>query len=179
MKRITSLFLICILLLPITGFYFSQHFSLKKLKREVKSQILQNWNKQEIVTISISNQDLKSKNIEFFPEDHEVDIEGKMYDIVEQIHTSEGLVLKCIADKKETIFKAKIKDQLIALYSQNSTKSKQAKSFFQFAQNLFFQENFSFNFLKTFEDKIKISYHFLSTLSHVDIRLNSPPPELF
>lgn len=179
MKRISSLFLICILLLPIAGFYFSQHYSLKKLKREVKSQILHNWSKQEIITISLTNQDIKSKNIQFFPEDHEVDIEGKMYDIIEQIHTSEGLVLKCISDKKETVFKAKIKDQLIALFSQNSTKSKQTKSFFQFAQNLFYQENFSFNFLKTFEENIKISCHFLSTLSQVDIRPNSPPPELF
>jgi hypothetical protein len=179
LKRVFSSFLLIILLFPIVGIYISQHISLKQIKREVKANILHRWESQSIETITISTLDFKTKNIQFFPKDYEVEIDGKMYDIVEQIESGTTIILRCISDKKESEFKSMIKEQLIALFSSNSNQNKQTKSFIQFAQNLFFQENFSLNFLKSFGELEHNLFHYLSILSHVDIRLNSPPPEGF
>lgn len=165
--------------MPIAGIFVSQHYGLKKLKREVKSQILQNWDRQSVETIEISNSDLVSKNVQFFEEDNEVEISGKMYDIVEQTKTGTKIILKCISDTKESEFKAKLKDQLIVLFTQNTTKNKQTKSLFQFIQSLFFETNEVFEFPKNFFSNLKVYFHYLSIISSIDIRLNSPPPESF
>jgi len=178
LKKVFSLLLLSVLIFPLISTYYSHQVLLKKIKREVKANLLAHWNKKKIETLTFTSNDLKSKNIIFHKEDFEIEIDGKMYDIIEQKNISNNIIIKCIPDEKESAFKSKIKESLSSIFSHHPFQKNQTKAIISFLENLFFEIHI--HSISKFVDSFVLNpiFQYQFSFSENDILIFSPPPEL-
>lgn len=172
-----SLLLLGVIVFPLLSFFYTHQVLLKNLKRQTKAEILAHWDKNKVVVLHFSYQDIRNKVVKFHKEDFEIEVADRMYDVIEQTITGTGLSIKCIPDYKETEFKSILKSQLQSLFSQNPIQKNQTKAFIHFLENLICQvHSFSFTNLSRYYDYI----HLVSCqiqLPSINLRVLSPPPE--
>ncbi len=150
---------------------------MKNIKRDVKSQLLSKYNKENTQIITLSNELLESENIIFYPQDFEVEINGKMYDIISKSKSQYGISMLCFPDEKENEFKSELYSQLFSLFAHNPLQKNQTKAVFNFLKQLFFEPiSNRFSFL-SYQNTNSLKYSYFFDFSNFIRIQNSPPPE--
>lgn len=178
MRKVLVPFFVIILLLPLMELV-GLRIEIKSLKKAIKKELLTQLDPSQTATLRYSRQDLNNcDDVIFHTQDNEIEINGKMYDIISVVSNSDSLIYTCYPDHKESELKRKMYASLANLFAQNPIQSESTKSLFLFLKNLIFEEIEAIQFFKfTFNETIShIKYIALTRNGH--FLLDSPPPEL-
>lgn len=178
MKSVLAPFFIIILLLPLMELV-GLRIEIKSLKKAIKKELLTQLDLSQITTLRFSRQDLERRNyIIFHTQDNEIEIGGKMYDIISVVASSDSVIYSCYPDHKESELKRNMYASLANLFSQNPIQSESTKSLFLFLKNLIFEEIESIQLFKfTFNEAIS-HIKYIALIHNGHFLLDSPPPEL-
>lgn len=178
MRKVLPLFLILILLLPLMELV-GLRIEIKSIKKAIKKELLTQLDLSQTTTLRFSRKDLKRRNdIVFHTQDNEIEIDGKMYDIISVVSNSDSLIYTCYPDHKESELKRKMYASLANLFTQNPNQAESTKSLFLFLKNLIFEEIESIQFFKfTFNEAIS-HIKYIALIHNGHFLLDSPPPEL-
>lgn len=97
MKRISVIGVLLILFLNFSGFYIYFFAQLAHVKKEMRSALAARA-AEELVVLKLSIQEYKQAYIE----EHEVKVNGKMFDIARQIQHEDEMILYGLYDNEET-----------------------------------------------------------------------------
>jgi hypothetical protein len=98
-QKLTSIFFLTCLCCGLLGYHLVFHVQLAAVKSEMKAFLRNQQHNKNIVQIRLSTEELKHLHWE---DEHEFRYQGKMYDVIE-MKSGHGIVLiRCIADEKET-----------------------------------------------------------------------------
>jgi hypothetical protein len=152
---------------------------IKSLKKAIKKELLSQFDPSQTTKLGFSRHDLNNRNdIIFHTQDHEIEIEGKMYDIISVVSNSDSLIYTCYPDHKESELKRKMYASLASLFSQNPIQSESTKSLFLFLKNLIFEAIEPIQYFKsTFNETISHN-KYIAVIRNGHYLLDSPPPEL-
>lgn len=152
---------------------------IKSLKKAIKKDLLTRLDHSQTTTLQFSRQDLEKRNdVIFHTQDNEIEIDGKMYDIVSVVSSLDSLIYTCYPDHKESELKRKMYASLANLFSENPVKSESTKSLFSFLQNLIFEAIEPIQFFKLSYIKTISRNQYIAEIYRGYFLLNSPPPEL-
>lgn len=144
-------------------------WELKGLKRQIKSQILNNLSESQTVKLTFTKAEFNNDSeVIFHSSDNEIEIENNMYDIIHVEVIGDIYSFTCYPDTKESAFKKKIRQYVASLYSQDPQKAHQTKNFLQYLSQLFCQDLPIYSFLQnipaislsnfTFKDEVSGGY---------------------
>ncbi|MGQ0829844.1 MAG: hypothetical protein ACT4ON_15765 [Bacteroidota bacterium] len=174
MKRVISIFLICIFLFNTVGYYIAfkaVHFAVKK---EIKTQIKLSLDNAELTTITINKKDLAT--VEWKDGGKEMIYDNEMYDIVRSTETATSVTYFCIHDKKEKLLFANLEEHIITyIAADKPVKNPASKKLIDHAIKLYYsnEDIFLFNIHSQFFFSFaKPNY------TPALIRTDCPPPEL-
>ena len=127
------IFLSFCFLVSITGYHIIFYLRQEGIKAEMRQAIrLQNYNEHETdFSFSINNR--KSMAQLAWEGDDEFRFNGEMYDVIDKKIENGKLIIRSIADKRETALLNKVKDH----WNQNEKSNKVADELFQMLQSLF------------------------------------------
>ena len=110
LKKIIAISLLFSLLAPIAGLYVWLRYEKKLVKEEVKQAILGGLEKDQLVCLTFSVDEVE-RMIEW-ENDYEFEYRGEMYDVVETEYSDNSISYWCWHDSKETRLKDQIEDLL-------------------------------------------------------------------
>lgn len=116
-RKLTSILLIICLCCTWLGYHLVFHVQLSAVKSEMRTFLLNQKDHKDLIELSFTNEE--SKQLEW-EEETEFKYEGEMYDLIEKKMKADQVVLRCIADRKETA--------LLQEYQKN-TKRNNSNSF--------------------------------------------------
>jgi len=132
-KKLMVIFLSFCFLVSITGYHIIFYLRQEGIKAEMRQAIrLQNYNDHE-TDFSFSINDGKSMAQLDWEGDDEFRFNGEMYDVIDKQIENGKLIIRSIADKRETALLNKVKDH----WNQNEKSNKVADELFQMLQSLF------------------------------------------
>ena len=111
LKRLFSILLISVILLPFSGTYLFFHFKEIQIKKEVNVFIQNKIEEKDIITLRFSDKEIKTRLV--WKHSREFIFEGNMYDIVDQGVDGNITWYRCYRDHKETRL-IKKKEKLVA-----------------------------------------------------------------
>jgi len=173
LKNLITILLLTCLTLPFIGSVSWLNYQKKKVKRQVKHQIIAGIDKEDLVllTFSLDNAENKLK----WKHSKEFEYNGSMYDIVEADTSGNNINYWCWWDYEETKLNKQL-TKLLAQYLSNNTENKAAKN----QLNKFFDTLF---YLKNNPWKTAIIIHqknlfnlYLNNYESLNISPSSPPP---
>jgi len=136
------LLLIC-LLAPVIGIYGWLQHKRYVVKKEVKRQIIAGMDRDELVLLKFSKEEIKT--LLRWEHDEEFEYREQMYDVVEVIEKDGMIHYWCWKDDEETLLKKDL-DRLLAgalgSSPQNNDHQKQIKNFFK---TLYYLDHFSWS----------------------------------
>jgi len=132
-KKLMVIFLSFCFLVSITGYHIIFYLRQEGIKAEMRQAIrLQNYYEHE-TDFSFSINDGKSMAQLDWEGDDEFRFNGEMYDVIDKQIENGKLIIRSIADKRETALLNKVKDH----WNQNEKSNKVADELFQMLQSLF------------------------------------------
>lgn len=99
MRKLTSILLLICLCCTWLGYHLLFHVQLSAVKSEMRAFLLKQKDHKDVITFSFTNEELKKLEWE---DETEFGYKGEMYDIIEKKTQGNQIVLRCIADTKET-----------------------------------------------------------------------------
>lgn len=114
MKRALSILILCIFLAHFAGFYVYFFLQMTQIRKEMKAQ-LKEMPAEQLDLIKLSVADFKKAKVD----DHEIKVNGKMYDIARIEQKGDILFVYCLHDEAEdnllvfldTIVRVPLKDK--------------------------------------------------------------------
>ena len=100
-KRLVAIFLFLSLVITITGYQAVYYFYLQQVKAEMKQHLLSAAS-NEVTTFVIHTDNAAEVSALQWEEETEFSLNGTMYDVLEKKQHGNTLILRCIADTKET-----------------------------------------------------------------------------
>jgi hypothetical protein len=136
LKKFIGIFLLLCLIVPFTGTVSWLNYQKKKVRNQIKHEIITGIDKSELVqltfTIEETTSQLKWKHSKEFEFNHQ------MYDIVEADTTENTIIYWCWWDHQETKLNKQL-TKLLAQFLGNDTQNKETKiRFANFYQTLYF-----------------------------------------
>lgn len=176
LKSIGIIVLLFALVNPIYYAYVGHYVALKKIKKEVKTNLIFNTPKEDLVTFQFTIGSEKFKSLDW-KHSQEFEFQGKMYDIVEADTVNDVVHYLCFPDKQETALNNEFKQLLNERYAKDEPTNNKQRMLSNFVKSLFLQESEE---EKLFVVKINTEYniHFKGIKPSEFIKMNSPPPQL-
>jgi hypothetical protein len=133
LKKLVVIFLSVCFLLNITGHHLIFHFRQEEIKAEMREAIrMQSYSEHE-TDFAFSVNDMRLMDQFDWEGDDEFSFNGEMYDVIEKKTENGKLIIRSIADERETALLNKVKDH----WNQNEKTNKVADELFQMLQSLF------------------------------------------
>jgi len=169
LKKVTAILLLGCLVFCAAGYHFVFRFQLWQAKSEMKLRLLRSPGQKEITELSFNSQEQEKLEWE---DDHEVSVNGEMYDVIEQYSRDGKLVLRCIDDKKETA----LIDEYLKL-NKNNSDNKPLSSLVQLiaAQFLVPVTNLPEPSVNWFSNQF---FNYSSDIVSTSASINTPPPKV-
>jgi len=135
LKKITSILLLLCLTLPFAGTVSWLNYQKKKVKRQIKHEIIAGIDKSELIQFTFTKTQVEEELN--WKHSKEFEYKNSMYDIVEADTVSNTITYWCWWDYKETKLNKQL-SKLLAQFLGNDTQNKETKTHFaQFLQSLF------------------------------------------
>ena len=169
-KKIVIILLCLCFFLNITGYHIIFYLRQQEIKAEMREAIRMQTYREHETDFSFSIKDKHSMDQLDWEGDDEFSFNGEMYDVIEKRIENGKLVIRCIADKRETA----LLDKLKGLWNQSEKSNKVADELFQLLQSLFHSSKTEeLVFIKP--SVYKISFISLALPSQVK-QIPTPPP---
>lgn len=133
LKKLIVIPLLCCLLLNIIGYHIIFYFRQQEIKSEMKRLILTRPNSKDENDFVFSLNDKKGLARLEWDGDDEFCLDGEMYDVLEKKIENNTLIIRALADKKETALLRKANDN----WKENDKSNKIANELFQLLQSLY------------------------------------------
>lgn len=136
-KSLAAILIVCAMLPCVQ--LFQIHHAIREVKLDMKRQLLTK-NHSDLMTMTIAPDDLRSGKAIHYPQEQEIEIDGKLYDYTSYVVVDEKMSFRCISDTRETALKGELRAIMYQFLNQeNSTKSTM-EQVVHFLQNLFYLE---------------------------------------
>lgn len=173
MKNLINIFLICCFILPFIGSVSYLNYQKKKIKRQIKHDIIAGIDKDELVLFSFTLEETQSKLK--WKHAKEFEYNGSMYDIVDTDTSNNIITFWCWWDYKETKLNKQL-TKLLAQFLGNDTHNKETKSQLRnFLDTLFYLKNEPWKASINTTKKLQL-YSYINNYSSLKIASSSPPP---
>lgn len=178
MKNVFKTIAILILLLavstPVLLGFMTYKFQLKKIKKQVKQELIANTSKAELVAFEfdINSKTFKSLN---WKHSREFEFNNKMFDIVEADTLENVIHYLCFPDKQETELNAKFKALLNARYASDIPLSNKQNLLANFIKSLFDETLPEFKFFNSESFKIEYNLYGCFYYNRYKELLDAPP----
>lgn len=173
MKKHISILLIIILLLPAAVTIVTYQYQKKKIKKQVKSSIIEGLPIQDLIAFEFTANQLKNLK---WKHSKEFEYNGKMYDIVIKQEEENITKLWCWPDEEETQLNLALKNQVINLLAGQTQQSNQTQIFSNFIKSFFLNE-FDFKVLPVFSWMNKPKSQYFFAIVSVFVFIEIPPPK--
>jgi hypothetical protein len=166
-KRGLSILVLCLFLAHFAGFYIYFFIQLKQLRSEMRAQ-LKNLPADQLQCIKLSNEEYKKAKVE----EHEVKVDGKMYDIARIQFKADTVFVYGIHDRAEDSLLAFL-DKILSLPLKDKSAPNQVLKFtaLTFIVPVIFQHNISRCIIP-----IEETAYLLSDSTFIQLP-DSPPPK--
>src|SRR5689334_24395148 len=132
-KKLIVIFLSFCFLLNITAYHLIFYFRQEKIKTEMREGIrMQRYSEHE-TDFTFSLNDKRSIDQLAWEGDDEFSFNGEMYDVIEKKNENGRLIIRAIADNRETDLLNKVRGH----WDQNEQSNKVADELFQILQSLY------------------------------------------
>ncbi len=169
-KKIIIILLCICFFLNITGYHIIFYLRQQEIKAEMREVIRMQSHNEHETDFSFSVNDKHSMDHLDWKGDDEFSFNGEMYDVIEKRIENGKLIIRSIADKRETA----LLDKLTRHWNQSEKSNKVADELFQLLQSLFHSSKTDeFVLIKPLVDKI--SFISLPLPSQVK-QIPTPPP---
>ena len=175
MKRFISIMLLMLLIAPPVVTFSWLHMKKRMLRKEIKWKIINGIDKEELVLLTFSNDQVEA----CLKWHHSAEFEfmGEMYDVVETIFFDDSVSYYCWWDHEETLLNKKLKAMLALSAGKSKQERQQINYIIQFFQSIFFIENqFGSNSMIFNNTRLDITYFFV--VKTAGIIPPVPPPRL-
>lgn len=160
---------------PIFIAFLSYNIQLKKIKFQVKHELIYNTPKSDLVAFTFKYDSEDFKNLDW-KHKREFEYNGLMFDIVEADSMENEVYYLCFPDKQETALNHEFKDLLNQRYADDDSSNKNQRLISNFIRSLFVPEFTEENsFISTFY--LKHNDYYSQILHQVYLERLSPPPQ--
>ncbi|MCO6499884.1 MAG: hypothetical protein J5I47_05830 [Vicingus serpentipes] len=173
MKKLISILLLLCLILPFVGTVSWLNYQKKKIKRQIKHEIIAGIDKSELVQFTFTKTQVEEELN--WRHSKEFEYNNSMYDIVEADTTNNTVTYWCWWDYKETKLNKQL-SKLLAQFLGNDTQSKETKTrFAQFCQSLYYTKNIPWKVI-TKETNTSPIFAYTNTYISLHFPPTTPPP---
>jgi hypothetical protein len=175
MRKILSIFLLCIFLYNTIGYYLAFKAVQMQVRKEVQHTLKQNLSKSQLTAITINKDSVKL--LEWKEKGKEFHYQGELYDIVKSDENASAITFYCINDKQEEILFADLDRHITThIAADKPIKNSTSKKLVDHVVKLYFSNEQSYLFLRSEISSIPNtgSFDYLSN----PVEITSPPPEL-
>lgn len=166
--------LILFFIAPLATTYVFLNFQKLQVKKQVKREILAGMDKNQLVLLKFTKEEIKNRFI--WKHSKEFEYKGEMYDVIETETYGDTTCYWLWSDNKETFLNKQL-DQLVAIALGNNPKNKEnQKRLHVFLKSLFFSDNE--NIITTYFNESKNNFHFIPVFyQSFSISPPLPPPK--
>ena len=176
-NNIILLFLVIMIVAPLSVSFFSYKIQLKKIKKEVKMTLINNTPKNDLVFFEFDMKSLEFQNL-YWHHSREFEMDLKMFDIVEADTIGDIVQYLCFPDKQETELNAAFKSQLEDRYASDKPIKNRTTLMASLMMSLYFQDYIEKpKVIATFTKQKK--YFIESKYTSISLEIDSPPPQFF
>lgn len=173
-KQVISFLLLFILTVPAVVTYSWLQMRKRAIRKEVKREIIAGINRSQLVFFEFSKKEINSKIR--WQHAKEFEYNHQMYDVVEQISTTDSIQLWCWWDNKETKLNKQLERlQLVAFHTDSKTKDRHNQIVI-FYKGLYYQTPFSWVPID-FKNRTALIFSKKILYWNVFFQINSPPPK--
>lgn len=173
MKKLLSILFILIFLYNLSGYYVVFRALQYRVRREIKHRIKQNVSDDELVLISIANDNC----LTWTKPNKEFRYKGEMYDIVSQETKEDMILYYCIHDFKESKLFADLDEHVQKHITDNPKQRKKAESLLKkITKDYFFQVLIISNSHRVPQNLKYKKY--LQAYDSIYLKVLTPPPKL-
>ncbi len=134
LKKVFAISLIFCLFLPVAGTIGYLHLEKKKHRKEIKKMIFENLSRENLVTLSFTQEESVTKLN--WKHDGEFEYKGSMYDIVEREIIGDSIIYHCILDHKESRINREIGKAAARAMGQDPAAKHQSERLANFLKTL-------------------------------------------
>lgn len=134
--------MIGILLAPVMGTLAIYHFHRYHIKQEVREIIIRAV-KEELVDLSFSSSEINTRLK--WKHAREFELDGQMYDIVEQRITGDSVIYTCYKDDKETRLNQELDKTVARTLGHDPVQKNRNERLANFFKSLYQSESFTWN----------------------------------
>jgi len=170
LKQLISIPLLCCFFLNVIGYHIVFYFQREEIKDEMKTLVRRGDNHNEKAFVFyLSDKEILQKL--YWEGNDEFSFNGQMYDVVEKKIEDGKIMIRCIADKKETALVNKLNDNC----TENDKGNKIVNELFQFLQTLFHNSKSED---RVRDELVKCKFHFpIERLLFQIKKIPTPPPQ--
>ncbi len=138
MKRIGSILLILILIVPFYGTWSWLELQKKKVKKAVKWRIIEGIDRSELVLLSFTHHE--SEILLRWIHSREFEFNDEMYDIVETLSDPDSVHYWCWWDNEETKLNRELKGVVTSLFGKSSNNNEKINRLVNFCISLYCED---------------------------------------
>jgi hypothetical protein len=172
-KKFWSILLILCLMLPATGTIIYLHFQKKQVKKSVKKQIIAGIDKNALVLLKFSSEDIKA--LLRWEHSREFEYNGQMYDVIETVYRNDSVYYWCWWDYEETLLNKKLNKLTCIAFGKDPGQKEKQHQLISFYKSLFFSDS-GFE-LKIFSTAGILNFNFSNRILKVCFPPPIPPPK--
>lgn len=146
----------------------------KQVQKNVKRKIMNGIDKDELIYMTFSREELSTKLN--WKHSKEFELNGEMYDIVERKETQDSAFYWVWWDKEETELNRRVKRLAAEIFGQNPDHQEKNQVVQQFYKSLFFENQWGLDD-KQFENSSKNKFYYLKKRTQMHKEVLSPPPK--
>lgn len=166
MKKGLSVLVLCVILAHFAGFYVYFAAQLVQIKSDMRLR-LQHLPDEELDIVTLPPAAFAKARVN----DHEIKVNGNMYDIARVTHTTESVIVYCLRDEAED----NLFSLLDAVLKNAHSDKRSSQQLIQFTLLLYIPAASAFDFTLSLQQRGNKSSYLLAEYSY-DASVLSPPP---
>lgn len=175
MKSFLSIVLVALLFLPLWGTFGYLTVQKKQVQKSVKRQIMKGIDREELIFMAFSQEELQTKLN--WKHAKEFELNGEMYDIVERKETVDSAFYWVWWDKEETELNRRVNRIAAAVFGSSPQQHEQSQVVQHFYQSLFVESMDSVEKMQHKRSEKQL-FQYCFSIKETSHTKSSPPPKL-
>jgi len=135
LKKLSGIFLLACLSLPVLGTYTWLHFKKLRVKQEVKQAMMLGMSKERLVRLAFTKGQVDS--LLHWEHAREFEFQNQMYDVLERKEQGDSIIYWCWWDQEETLLNRHLDDLAKKAFAKDSQQQKAQDQLFQFLKSIY------------------------------------------
>ncbi|WP_373548766.1 hypothetical protein [Haliscomenobacter sp.] len=136
MKKLSGIFLLACLSLPVLGTYTWLHFQKLRVKKEVKQAMMQGMSRERLVRLAFTEGQVDT--LLRWEHAKEFEFQNQMYDVLEQKKQGDSMVYWCWWDQEETLLNRHLDDLAQKAFTSDPQQQKAQDQLFQYFKSIYY-----------------------------------------